>query len=348
MKYHINFEGKINPCQAKVLKCPYDNALHSDSKIELYYKLMESTHGTHMSRCKSAMKVLHQKKRLKDYSSFELWGTKDCCIVEGIVATLWEAIQYSQTSDSDPTDIAAEIYWENFEEAIADVVAQAYQYGVKFPSYVSDDIKFKSIRLYERRNPDERATNGHLEIIQYPNKGNVKTAEAALRAQFLKFEKYNDYKNGVIRNENYGDPYAWMKRDFLKFSHDLNTSKMITQPIFYGNIENAKNAIRNMDDYELLATFDDYSVTDSEIEENVKKANYFELVHEKRYSSLESGYYYYLSEWYKRNKEIYEQWKNYTPKRVLLAIEMANELDRRKLKRQDIRVGKMLAEGMWY
>lgn len=348
MKYHLNFEGKIYPCKAKIYRCPYEEEYHSDSKVELYYKLMESDIGIHMPRSEAAMKELRKKNRLKDYSSFEGSKWDASFAVEAIVATLWEAIMYSKEVNIDPVKIAAGIYWENFEEEVTKKVARGYFNGATIPSYVPDNIRTKGWHISQERIKERTEYVGYTYKHTFEDefsKHHAREVEAILKREYQRFIKYKQYKKGELKLENYGDPYAWIKQDFEKFSHDLNTSKMITQPIFYGNLENAKEAIRNMDNYELLSVFDDYSVTDKEIEENVKEANYFQL--EYREDLFSQDFISELQRWYKRNREIYEKWKIYTPNRVLLSMEVAKELDRRTILRQDSVVGMMLAEGLW-
>ncbi|GAA0287882.1 hypothetical protein GGQ92_003011 [Gracilibacillus halotolerans] len=348
MKYHINFEGKVYPCKAEIFRCPYGEEYHSDNKVELYYKLMEMSHGTHMVRSETALKELRVRNRLKDYSSFGriMWNTS--FPLEVIVATLWEAIMYSKEVNIDPVEMAASIYWEKFEEEAAEVVARGYYNGATIPSYVPDNISTKGWHISQERIKERIEYVGYTYKHTFEDefsKHHAREVEAILKREYQRFIKYKQYKKGELKLENYGDPYAWIKQDFKKFSHDLNTSKMITQPIFYGNLENAKEAIRNMDNYELLSVFDDYSVTDKEIEENVKEANYFQL--EYREDLFSQDFISELKRWYKRNREIYEKWKIYTPNRVLLSMEVAKELDRRTILRQDSVVGMMLAEGLW-
>ena len=41
LMYHINYEGKVYPCRAKVRSCPYGADRHASNKEELYYKSMK-------------------------------------------------------------------------------------------------------------------------------------------------------------------------------------------------------------------------------------------------------------------------------------------------------------------
>lgn len=348
MKYHLNFEGKIYPCKAKIYRCPYEEEYHSDSKVELYYKLMESDIGIHMPRSEAAMKELRKKNRLKDYSSFEGSKWDASFAVEAIVATLWEAIMYSKEVNIDPVKIAAGIYWENFEEEVTKKVARGYFNGATIPSYVPDNIRTKGWHISQERLEYGDSSTRYAYENRFKSefsKIHAREVEALLKREYQRFKKYKQYKKGELKLEDYGDPYAWIKRDFEKLSHHLNTSKMITQPIFYGNLEDAIEAIRNMDNYELLSVFDDCSVTDREIEENVEEANYFRPDFHESFIGVDCRYE--VEKWYERNRKIYEKWKIYTPNRVLLSMEVAKELDRRTIIRQDSAVGIMLAEGLW-
>src|SRR5690606_2526574 len=151
--------------------------------------------------------------------------------------------------------------------------------------------------------------------------------------------EYARYDKRGLRNENYRTTYAWLSREFEKFSHDLDTSKMITQPVFYGDIDKAKKSIAKMDNYELLATFDDYSGADKEIEKSVREANNFKYERRKDLTDEANDK---METWYNRNREIYENWKFNTLKRILLSMEVTKELDRRTIIRQDAAVGRML------
>ena len=107
---------------------------------------------------------------------------------------------------------------------------------------------------------------------------------------------------------------------------------MLTRPIFYGNIKEAKEKMKKMSDYELLGAYDDYLISDEEIMENVELANNFEF-RPRRDLSREANIN--IRKWYDRNKTIINNWVENTPKRVLLSMEMAKELDRRGIYRQD-------------
>lgn len=331
MRYHINFEGKIYPCKAKVLKCPYGEEFHADNKVELYYKLMAS-HGVDTKPSQRGMKEIESTNRLKSLYSLSIDIAKVDYPLDIIVATLKEGLIHLEKPEV-KQELAK---WKEFEKDAAGYVKAAKLFNLDIPYYVPKEIEKMGINMYlKERKPNVNLVN---------RKEDLKVAQKEILGELEKrrkmFEEYNQYKLG-LRHDNYESTYAWMARDFEKFSHDLNTSKMITQPIFYGDIEKAKETIKNMDDYELLSTFDDYSITDEEIERNVREANYFEYEWRKDLSDAANKS---MERWYNRNKEIYESWKFNTPRRVLISMEVANELDRRGVLRQDSSIGEMLSK----
>jgi len=225
------------------------------------------------------------------------------------------------------------------------MIAEAYAYGfeLEMPEFISNEMLSKGSKVYMEKYRGVPVDFAGVSRNTY----GLRTIQI-LESSYHAFQRYENYKRekevlqkwGLSRS-NYQETLEWTTKEFMRFSHDLSVSKIITQPIFYGDLEIAKEAIRNMDNFELLSTFDDYSVSDEEIESYVKEANYFKYEERKDLSILANIY---MSWWYKRNREIYEKWTINTPKRVLLSMEITKELDRRTLIRQDAVIGKMLAQ----
>lgn len=332
-RYHINFEGKVYPCKAKIYKCPYGEEFHSDNKIELYYKLMNAI-GVDTTPSENALKEQKQTGRIKSLFSSSSDIAKVDYPVDIVVATLKDALTHLE----DPKTKETIEQWKKFEAESIEDIRLAFLNGEEyFPPFV----------------PEYIVKQGRVNFVHW-DKAKVLPVwtekETKVRVQRIRkrineraphYENFMYQKDRGLNHKNYESTYAWTVHDFEKFSHDLNTSKMVTQPMFYGSIDRAKTTISNMDNYELLAVYDDYSVTDKEIEKNVKEANYFKYTHrddltEEANKSLET--------WYNRNAEIYKNWKLNTPKRVLLSMEIAKELDKRGVLRQDNAHGKELRE----
>lgn len=334
VKYHINYEGKIYPCNAKVLRCPYGEELHSTNKVELYYKLM-GRFGADIEPSEKAVEELQKINRLRSLYPLSEEIENVEYPVDLVVSTLKESISHmSRRGYDEESD-----YYKQLEDEIAEDVCYALHSGMKtieLPSYIPQKSVEKGYKLFKEKYDLKPARLHDADKKHYITESQMKFAKKK-----KKMEDYEYFHKYGLSEDTHQRTLAWMTRDFEKFSHDLNTSKMITQPIFYGDIERAKDAIRNMDNYELLSTFDDYSITDKEIEKNVKEANYFEYVDRKDLSADANKK---MRQWYNRNKQIYQNWKINTPKRVLLSMEIARELDRRTVIRQDSNIDRMLSK----
>jgi len=116
-RFHINFEGKIYPCNAKVFRCPYGEDSHSTNKLELYSILMER-HGVDAKPPKSAMYELRTYNRLTNLKPLsDSIETADCPI-EVIVVTLNEAISHIKNIDIDSTSGLDSNFWKDFERRV--------------------------------------------------------------------------------------------------------------------------------------------------------------------------------------------------------------------------------------
>lgn len=334
MKYHINFEGKIYPCNAKVMKCPYGESLHSTSKVALYYKLM-GQYGADIEPSENAVNELEKTDRLKSLYSLSPDIEKIEYPADLIVSTLKESISHMSRKGYSPDSDK----YKQLEIDAAEDVCYALHSGMKLseiPSFIPERVKNRGYKRFIDKYEGIPARLHDADKRYYIEQSQIKLVK---RKNDLK--GYDEFNSTGLSEDTHQKTLAWMTRDFEKFAHDLNTSKMITQPIFYGDLEKAKETIKQMDNYELLSTFDDYSVTDKEIHHNVKEANYFEYEDRKDLSDEANKK---LRQWYNRNRQIYDNWKINTPKRVLLSMEIARELDRRTVLRQDSVIDEMLSK----
>lgn len=328
-RYHINHEGKVYPCRAKVLKCPYSESLHSDNKIELYYKMMNSK-DSNIEPSNNAIAEVRKINRLKSLYSMSMDIEKSDAPVELIAHTLKESLKRLNKHDLESEERRWKIYIDDESEHVYDVLNSGY----KIPQNVPKEIALLAKEKFRER-------RGSVPVEYASSSRNESLMRARRNLANKDFSSFINYKKNSLTKENYEGTYRWMTRDFEKFTHDLNTSKMITQPMFYGDLKKSKEVIKGMDDYELLSAFDDYSVTDKEIESNVKDANYFKYTDRRDLSDNANKK---LADWYELNRKIYQNWKINTPKRVFLSMEIADELDRREVYRPDGSISKMFNE----
>lgn len=324
--YHINHEGKVYPCRAKIRSCPYGKEWHAATREELYYKSM---------RFSPQVKILEEVKneiaatgRLRSLYSLSNYIEHVTYPIETIVANLEYAIKLVEAENP---RVLRDI-WVDFVDLAGEYYSQVLRHGLDIRKFdVPPEITRKGREIFNERYGGR--------VIDFAGATESSAGNRALR-NFYSLEKdiakFEEYRNFGLTEANKEGTLGWLKRDFYQFSHDLNTSKMLTRPIFYGNIKEAKEKIKKMSDYELLGAYDDYLISDKEIMENVELANNFEF-RPRRDLSREANIN--IRKWYDRNKAIVNDWVDNTPKRVLLSMEMAKELDRRGIYRQETALG---------
>lgn len=324
--YHITREGKIYPCRAKKLKCQYHADMHGRTKEELYYKVIKIYKEAEPAQ--GAQNELYITGRIKSLYSASPTIASVNYPLEVIIATLESAIEFIKGDG--PKRV--EQKWENFKNTRAEDIYRALSYGMGIPDFVPDEIMREGDKLFR-----ERMRGLPTEYAQITrNTTGLRTINPII-ARREEYENYLEYKNWGLTEENKENTLGWLEEDFLQFSHDLNTSKMITQPVFYVNLEKIKEIIKNMSDLDLLASYDDYLLTNRDIEENVKLANYFEYDYRDDLTMEANSN---IKKWYNRNKEIYQDLEINNPKRIVLSVKMSDELDRRGINRQDNPVGR--------
>ena len=325
--YHINYEGKVYPCRAKVRSCPYGADRHASNKEELYYKSMKFSPNVEIPQ--SIKDEIDRTGRLRSLYSLSSTLERVPYPIELIVKNLEYSI--NRVKKHDPKDIAE--YWEDTINKASELYATALQH-----SLLNADYSFPAEVKRRGRDLFENKYGGIVQSHTAYSKG-AHIGDRALDKLIDmkdKLYEYEEYRRFGLTNENKASSLGWMEEDFYQFSHDLNTSKMLTRPIFYGNIDEAKEKIKSLDDYELLGAYDDYLISDREIMENVKLARNFEY---RPRADLSKDANINIRKWYDRNKTIVNDWINNAPKRVLLSMEMANELDRRGILRQENAIG---------
>lgn len=324
--YHINHEGKVYPCRAKILKCPYGAEMHAETREELYYKTMKV--NKQVGPAPDVVQEIAITGRMRSLFSTTPVVEKVQYPIEVFISSLEYGIEAMKRN----TPQSVEEEWDRFVKESGEKVYDALSYGMSIPDMVPTEIKAEGNRLL-----NERLNGIPIEYAHATrNRAGLKTLEPLRRLE-EEFDNFETYKRFGLSDDNYEGTLGWLKEDFYQFSHDLNTSKMLTQPIFYGNIDKARQKVKELDDYELLSAYDDYLLSDREIKENVELANNFNYEYRSDLTEKANRN---VKAWYDRNKKIVEGWHDNTPKRILLSIEMANELDRRGIYRQDNAIGR--------
>lgn len=320
--YHVNNEGKIYPCRAVVRPCPYGKEWHAETKNELYHKILQESSPNEREIEDSLLRELQAIGRVKSLYSLSKRIEEVPYPLEILVSNIEFAINYIERKD--PKKM--ERKWEEFKEEASEAVYNVLSYNLDLIDDIPQDIRQKGRELFQER------LNGRyvsFAAVTGDKKGFVANDE--LKSMRSKFRDYEKYKKFGFTEEKKEATLRWLKRDFDKFSHDLNTSKILTKPFFYEDLDVAKKTIKTLDDYELLGAYDDYLVSDDEVVKDIMAANYFKYEPRpdlSREANLK------MKEWYDRNRSIAKNWESHVPRRVLLSIEIGKELDRRGISRQ--------------
>lgn len=308
--YHINQDGKIYPCRATVMRCPYSESLHSEDKVELYYKLLVENEGE-VEIPLEASEEIRVKDRLLNLSTLSDELEKSNSPVELIVHTLREGLDRMSMINIEKSTMDLRHEIDDESEEVYDLIIR----GISVPANVPEEISLDARIKFEVR-------DGGILNYQGSEMGFERMRNKIARKDY---KEYKRLKEGL--NEfNFEESHEWMTRDFERFTRDLNTSKMMTQPIFFGNLEQARETMKNMDKHELHSAYDDYSITNKEIDESVKETDYFIYNRREDLSRAANDS---LQTWYDRNREIYGSWKINSSIRILLSTELAKEVDRR-------------------
>lgn len=325
--YHINHEGKIYPCRAKILRCPYGTDMHAETREELYYKLMSTEREVEVPD--SIYVEASRLGRIKSLNAISLELETSKHPIETIVSSLEHGIKIQKDRAN------MERIKENLkiiENMGANDTYDLLKYGLEIPNYIPGNIvkqgyvKFKNMldsKTMLVKGEDPLKNKDAIRIIN------------RIEDNKHQYELYNNTQKYKLTEENYDSNMEWLQMDFEKYSRDLNFSKIITKPIFYkDSVKEAGKKIKNFTDYELLSAYDDYMLTNRERREEREhfKFEYRDDISEKANENIK--------EWYYRNQTIYSFWNDNNPRLILISMKMAEELDNRGILRQDNLLGR--------
>lgn len=318
--YHVNYEGKIYPCRAKVMKCPYGWENHAKTKEELYLVTMKKYRTGEVSMgVKSELNLIGRIMSLEPMSK-ELANSK--APVEMIVASLDHAIKTIEEDEEGFLDGKIPHALQHTYKRGAQLVRNHYKNMLNIPKWVPQEIALEGYKLFKELDGGRvarDATYGEKGVFLESDIKELKD----LRGDFSKFQVFTKYK---LTKENKEKTLNFLKREFNKFSQHLNASKQITKPVFFGSFEQAKQDIKTMDEMALMATYDDLMNPEADLWKNVAEADNFKYTPR---SDLDSKANAKLAEWYKMNEKIANSRRQNEGTRILLAMEVRKEIDAR-------------------
>lgn len=312
-KYHINYEGKILPCRAKVKKCPYEPGRHGNSYEELYPIVME--YYNNAPENKTLLDELKAGEPLPDFSSISDQLETTNAPMETMIATLGIALQNINAGDM-PKE------YKTMKDKSVKSAYELYRMGTTPPRYLpksfNEDayrqwIADGSPRIYAKvgENTGETYQNLVRDIEFY--KDSYGEFEAWERTHLpLTPEEKREYKIGLLS-------------DFNHYSKVLNTSKLVTRPDWEDNksVSAINSNLEEMSDNELLSIYDDLSISDIEVRRNLHEINNFTY---KRRNDISDKANDNIENWYARNRKLAQKAVLRSSNKILLGLRVAKEL----------------------
>lgn len=309
----MNYDGKILPCRAKVKKCPYEIGRHGDSYEDLYPKVME--HYNNVQSDESLVNELKTGAPLRGFNVISKQLETSKSPMETMIATLGLALN---TIDSGkmPSE------YVRMKDQSVKAAYEIYKIGKTPPSYLPESMRSEAYQKWIRDgSPREYPKVGENTGITY---NNVSKDIVAYQDSYLKFEQWES-THSQLSDENKRLYKAGLTTDFNNYSKVLNTSKQIMQPDWADSdsVENINNNLDKMSSVELMSLYDDLSVSDKEISNNLKEINYFSY---KRRSDLSDAANDNIEKWYAQNRELAQKSVLRSSERILLSMRVSREL----------------------
>lgn len=328
-KYHINYEGKILPCRARVKKCPYGSARHADSYEELYERAMEDYSNAkppeNVAQELEAGEILSGMHGISD----ELETSK--APIELMLATI-DLARKKADNDVMPS------YLVNNRKKIIEKAAEAIEAArltVNPHMGLTPEMVVEARELAEKRSK----SRGFFERKKYVNDKLAAEKEQEVKMMKDKIDEIarweKTHSQNVVDQETKRNYKKALEIDYNNYSKALNTSKLITQPDWTNTerLEQVNENIQNMTDQELLSMYDDLTISDTEIRKNLNDINFFRY---NRRSDLSDKANDNIEAWYNRNNERARKFVLRSSGRILLSMRVAKELTMRDVRFGDV------------
>lgn len=321
-QYHLNLVGTIHKCTTNRFVCRYDFKLHVSRKSDLYYEMIRSNFLQNKVD-QTLLEQMISKRNLRNLYPFSSTIEKSSNPLEVIVATLGQAL-LTVTEDIMRKETYSYSKRADFEETVAKLIGEIYHYhGMveisKLDDKIPKEILKKGYEVFICEYNGERKHYRYLSIEKQIENSDRLLSDAPtfkdldrmhlkkllhqLTYYYPKFALYMNDKNwGTEDNREYYAQYGWYVYAFEHFSELLNTSKILNQPIIDNSIDESTEIIKVMDNTKLLATLDDLCSIETDLDELMKNANYFNYTDRNDVSVAANET---LKAWYKSMRDRY-------------------------------------------
>lgn len=317
MTYHINLDGKILSCRAKIRKCPYGRDRHAEEIETLYQKAAEEYRIVEYT--KTFEDRLKHGVHLDGFKAFEEVFQKQPAPIEALVEGLRLGVKYADASN--------------------------------MPKSISDDRKYvieTAASYYEAS-----ATAQSLKGIPYSmnNEAMTLARERGKREGFFSsifsnkvvspqlWEKTQNLGPSVKRVKKWEQDHAdlpkytkeetaaykkWVNDEFNYYSSALNLSKLITKPTFKNrkDLERIVENLPKMSETELYSLYDDLNVVSQDLNSMLKTVKHFKYTDRNDISKESNAV---IRGWFDRQQTKLQNYQLRNSANVLVSMSIAKE-----------------------
>lgn len=320
MRYHINYDGKILPCRAKIKNCPYGPGRHSDTYEDLYYKYQDTYNNvnpspTFLERTRAG-EPLHG---LQDIDS-EI-STSDSPI-ELICSSLKEAIKYA----------GAGSLTKDEQDTRAHAVALTRDYilsGTSAPSNLPKAIREEGEALAAKVH-GIRSIIDTTKMAEITNNHWLDYKESIPELRRIEIKRAAGFQFTPDQKVRYQKA---LRSDFDHWANILNTRKLIATPMINTNDDNKlEETLNKMSNEELLSVYDSCTLSDEEVVSRIQTTNNFKF---EEIPQLSEGANKNLSNWFEAARKAQKRYIIGSARRTLVALYTTNILYKRGVKTGD-------------
>lgn len=310
MRYHINYDGKILPCRAKVKACPYGPARHANSYEDLYYRYNDQFNSIEPSG--ELKDKLSAGKPLRSISELNEQLETSKSPIELLSSTFKEALENAGKGNISKED--NQLWNDSIQAVRAQLIA-----GRNIPDGIPKEVRDAGNSAFEQDHSgmilhfkhNLQAAHGNWQML-------IDNTPALKR---IANERANTFQMSESQLVNYKQA---IKGQFNKYANLLNTRKLISQPMLIDNNEDKiQENLKNMSDDELLSLYDDCTVSDREIIKRLETVDDFNFQPIRQLTPAANEN---LRKWYKSSQDAEQRYIVGSASRTLIALYAADTL----------------------
>ena len=335
-KYHINKDGKIMPCKALLNACPYSQNAHADTQEALYAEAFLITKSLKVPE--KLIKIYNTPGGyIEDLSLIGPEISKSDTPIESMLVSLRFASNIMKNRKIEVPVTLTTSEQETYDELVT-YASYTYRYPDQNSSTYNWVPKEVMTEAYLKWHSDGEPYGDNTMVAKedrvFVHTKYNQNDMLEIKDRFMAVWKKKNTKQ-YLSNEKQKEAVKKLDDKFNELSGKYNLSKLISQPyIARIDEDNLADPPPHMNTDELLSLYDDYTISDQYIYEEVRdRFNNFNYRYDP---SLPLNVNQKLEEWYNQCNDKYQRYKLETSRKVLVSLKIINELRNRKIDFGDV------------